>query len=438
MRSDVAEKSSEHASDRRHIHPFRAFWSSPLLRWTLITGALALSLLKVFTYFDYLDPPTLTENDLAPDYVSAREWREGGDPYGLLIPMFERVIGPNDLAHHFEPNQRNAHPPALLLFTVPLTLVGFSTARLIWLVAMLVAMFLAVYLFAREVSLSKPVSGALAFLALSLPVVSYDLRWAQINGLLLLGLVVAWRDLKRGNDRRAGLVLGVATALKIFPWILLIPVLRMGRRRGAGWFAATAAVVTIGSVLALGPASAGDFLRASSDNQAIWSPAPHSISLVSAPYRWIVPDNWNDPTLPVPAVVPVLAAAALVICIAAALRTHGATTGDLYWATIPIMILASPIAWAHYLVLLLPIPLLLARRRGVLSGLRVRSNAVALAILGFGTTSVVWIGTAFDVLRSHTFQLAAVSVLTLLVAMVAGGELAEPASQRSARRGGSG
>lgn len=364
--------------------------------WRLLAaGVIVVAILRIASYTAYLDPPELTETDYSPDYVSAREWRSGGDPYGPLPALNEKYFGAGDATmRQYEPDQRNPHPPTLILFYAPLSFLSIETARLVLLILMLSATFAAVFVFLREIGIVTPTAGVLAFGTLALPIVGFDLRWGQMNGLLLLALVLAWRDMRRGHDLRAGLLLGAATALKIFPWMFLIPLLRTKRMRAAGWMLASAIGFTLAGVGVVGIEASRTFLEvATPRNVEIWGAAPHSISLVTLPFRLFASDRWLDPSVAVPSFVGWLGVAAVVGCVLAAWHNSAAISRDPFWAVVPWMILGTPIAWTHYLIVAIPL--------GMLAVLRSSRQTKALqAALGFAFLFVVVGPTYLDVVSS--------------------------------------
>ena len=330
----------------------------------LAVAVIAVAVFRVVGYVSFVDPPALTENDYSPDYVSAKEWRSGGDPYAPLPVLNEKYFGADDAtARQYEPDQRNPHPPSLLLFYAPLSAGTIETARLILLAAMLVSTFLAVFVFLKEIGIVTPTAAVVAIGALALPIVEFDQRWAQMNGFLLLSFVLAWRDLRRGHELRAGLLLGLVTALKIFPWMFLIPLLRTKRVKAAGWMLASAIGFTLLSVAAMGIGPARTFLEvATPGNVEIWGAAPNSISLVTLPFRLFASSRWLDPSVAVPSYVGWIGVLAVVACLLAAWHNAAAVSKDPFWAVVPWMILATPIAWPHYLVVALPLGLMMLLR----------------------------------------------------------------------------
>ena len=369
------------------------FGGPPVLWRCLAVVVIGLAAFRIVGYISYLDPPALTENDYSPDYVSAKEWRAGGDPYAPLPELNEKYFGPEDAtARQYEPDQRNPHPPSLLLLYAPLSAGTIEIARLILLVVMLVSTFLAMFLFLREIGIVTPTAAVLGIGTLALPIVGFDQRWAQMNGLLLLSLVLAWRDLRRGHDLRAGFLLGAATALKIYPWMFVIPLLRTKRFKAAGWMVASAIGATLLSVAALGIGPARAFLEiATPGNVEIWGAAPNSISLVTLPFRLFASNRWLDPSVAVPSYVGWIGVVAVVACLIAAWHNSAAVSKDPFWAVVPWMILATPIAWPHYLVAALPLGLLMLLRSGSASRQLQLACGIGFLFFAVGPSYLEWL-----------------------------------------------
>lgn len=381
--------------DLRVVTTPRRLWVREALRSrgarAVFLGALVLvGLWRVWGYRVFIEPPYLTDSDLTPDYVAAQEWTAGRDPYGLLRPLVTERFGPSDPSlRQMEPGQRNAHPPVLILLHAPASALGIRGMRAVELGAMVGAIFLAVFLFCRELAMRRTMAAALAFGALALPIVRFDMRWGQINGLVLLGLVLAWRALRSGKDARAGMWLGAVIAMKIFPLLLLIPLIRMRRTKAVAWTMGSATAFTLVGVAALGMEAAIKFVTVASPvNYEIWGAAPFSISLVALPFRLFASGRWLNPGFDVSMMVMLLGVAAFVGCAVAAWRTSARVTGDLFWAATPWMILASPLAWTHYLVILLPLGALAWSRRHELSRAGWLAVVVPLVVIASGDSLV--------------------------------------------------
>jgi hypothetical protein len=369
-------------------------FGGPRALWRFLAVAVvAVAVFRVVGYVSFVDPPALTENDYSPDYVSAKEWRSGGDPYAPLPVLNEKYFGADDAtARQYEPDQRNPHPPSLLLFYAPLSAATIETARLILLAAMLVSTFLAVFVFLKEIGIVTSTAAVVGIGALALPIVGFDQRWAQMNGFLLLSFVLAWRDLRRGHELRAGLLLGLVTALKIFPWMFLVPLLRTKRMKAAGWMLASAIGFTLLSVAAMGIGPARTFLEvATPGNVEIWGAAPNSISLVTLPFRLFASSRWLDPSVAVPSYVGWIGVLAVVACLLAAWHNTAAVSKDPFWAVVPWMILATPIAWPHYLVVALPLGLMMLLRSGSASRQLQVGVGVGFVLFAVGPSYLDWL-----------------------------------------------
>lgn len=396
---------------------------STVLRRTLLACVAVICVAVLATYWDFTKPPYLTANDFSPDYVSASEWLDRGDPYDSLRALHRKHFADDRFALQYAPDQANPHPPAALVLTAPLTATGFRTARIIHLFLMMAAGWCAIWLFGRAVGLSPPVAALAGLVVIALPIAEYDTRWASAGELLLLLLILGWLQLRAGRESHAGVILGIAAALKIFPWLLVIPLLRSGKRKAAGWFVGTAGTLSIAAGLAVGIEPTRRFLtEALQGNYRAWRAAPHSISLVSAPFRLFSPESWTDTTAPIPTYVWALSFGMLGLCVAGALLTRARFSGDPFWATVPWVILASPIAWPHYLVIAAPLGILIiVRRRGIRPPMR-WGVIVALAVLSLGVTFAIWTSDLLRLRLTYGTQVALMSVVVFALLLVAIGD----------------
>ena len=363
----------------------------------LVVGAIAVavSVVRIAGYTSFLDRTEVVDSDFPQDYVSAREWIEGGDPYAPMAELTHKHLGPgSDTRLGYEAGQRNPHPPALIVVQTPLSRLDVSVARTTFMVAMLLTIFLALALFMIEIGLNRLTASVAAFGALALPIIGFEMRWGQINGLLLLTLVLGWRDLRRGRDLRAGLWLGVATALKVFPWMLIIPLVRAKRMKAAGWMLASAIGFTLAGVAAVGVDATRTFLKiAMPENVEIWGAAPHSISLVTLPFRLFAADRWLNPSVAVAPWVGWLGVLAVVACALAVWHTSTAVSRDPFWGAVPWIILGTPVAWAHYLVIVLPLAILVVLRwRRVTQPLKA-FLALGCVLFALGPAYLDWLST---------------------------------------------
>jgi alpha-1,2-mannosyltransferase len=221
---------------------------------------------------------------------------------------------------------------------------------------------------------------------LAVPVIQKDLLYGQLNGILLLLIVVGWRWLRRGSDIASGLSLGLATALRLYPAFLLLPLLMMRRFRAAAALAMTSAAATLIGSLALGLDDSTRFVRTvAGENFRFWRSAPMNISLVSLPFRWLTRSFWRPDAPDLSRVASLLALVLVVLVVVIALRSRGAFSGDRFLAAIPWMLLATPLSWEFSLVLAMPVVLAgFIRRRGAIRPLPALGSALVLVGIPLG------------------------------------------------------
>jgi alpha-1,2-mannosyltransferase len=187
------------------------------------------------------------------------------------------------------------------------------------------------------------------------------LALGQIYPILAFGLVVAWMADRRERQRISGGALGLVVAIKptLAP-VLLWPLVR--RRWGTFWAAivAGAAATLVGAVV-VGFGATLDWLRLLSESSA--SPYWDNASLPSAAARLFTDNPYARHVATWAWTIPVAYALGIAAIAFTATRTMWDAEAGL-WALVAAALLASPIAWHNYLVLLGPgILLLLARGR---------------------------------------------------------------------------
>ena len=149
------------------------------------------------------------------------------------------------------------YPPFFAVLAVPMSLMTFPQARLVWLAMdlILLGLFVRLYLNWRRADGIPMSSLELALVAVTLGLEFLPLIWALAIGqtsLIILALIVAAiLCAKTEREPAAGVLLGLATAIKLTPALLLLYFLLRGRRRLALWGGAVAAACTaIGAIVA--------------------------------------------------------------------------------------------------------------------------------------------------------------------------------------------
>ena len=168
---------------------------------------------------------------------------EGGQRLRAGLPLYRSNL---DLAR--EPFTFIYPPPLALLFTVfptyPAAVWGWAAFSIAcWLGALgLIVRELRGGLWARVPTEWRPV--LLAALIDFPPVLSH-LIWGQVQLLLLLFLTGAWLCLRRRREGWAGVLIGAAVAFKLFPVLVLVPLVAARRWRVTVWAALSAAALLL-------------------------------------------------------------------------------------------------------------------------------------------------------------------------------------------------
>jgi alpha-1,2-mannosyltransferase len=326
-------------------------------------------------------------NSLEPHLQLANQLLDGRPVYDRP-PMFGTWWPPGALAllAPFALVARASMPLAKALFAV------FGVACLVWALARAPA--------------GRWTVAALAVAAVAKPLQT-DFETLNLNVVLLALVIATWRDLETGRDARAGVWLGIAAALKVFPALLIVYAALRGRWRAAGWGAGLGLGLT---VLPLAPrgveaarATLADWVRVSREGTV--AARGHSQSLMALVDRSGAPRAAG-----------IAANAALIAWAAWWLRRRRPRFAEIALVT-HVAVLATPFVWTQNFVLLFPTwvailaappPALPPRwRRGVLIPIGVMTSGVIAA----------WsqaVRNAWYAAAAHTWgALAALAVLAL-------------------------
>ena len=146
------------------------------------------------------------------------------------------------------------YPPAAALFAVPLAVMPWPAAQLVWVPFVYVPLAVVIwYAFApllRRAGRLRPAAFAVLFAACAyLFPVRDEMRFGQVD-LVLLALAVADCAAREPRWPRGALV-GLATAIKLVPGVFIVYLWLSGRRRAALTAALVALAVTLGAWLLL-------------------------------------------------------------------------------------------------------------------------------------------------------------------------------------------
>jgi 4-amino-4-deoxy-L-arabinose transferase-like glycosyltransferase len=282
-----------------------------------------------------------------------------------------------------------AHPPPMTLFVAPFVAhCGILGTQVVILLLSLAALALTLVLLGRglEWKLARRQWLILVLAVLGAEPIVTTLRSGQ-TGLLLGGLmVVGWYALKRGRPLLAGVAVGLATGLKLFPGLLLIYFLLRQRKA----FAAAAGTLLV-LVLLVGTLTGWHtFAEYTATTRGVvdeYAQFPNNLSLLGLAARTLEAPGTASGKARV--FFYLLALAAIVAAALVSRRgpqpSEDNRSLDIEYALfVALMPLLSPISWDHYLsVLLLPLAVLGTRT--------LTAAAPWSAVLGFVSIVVVLI-----------------------------------------------
>jgi hypothetical protein len=325
--------------------------TSALMRpWALtLLWLTALAYAVRFAIFILPAPPAFT--DFNHYYTAALALRLGSNPYITAFDALARSFGLELSGLDIE-NQT----PTFLLYFEPLTRLRPYTAYWIWVGISLTSLVVALYLLVRETSFDTRQAllfGALLFLY---PPVYEHFYFANMQIAILLLIVIAIHYLERGTDRWAGLPLALATALKAYPVLLAVYLGCRKRWRTLFWMMIWGGIIGLLTLWGVGLVSFS-FVKTfgfTTSRISLENPGFFSISSVVSHLFW----HKNVPLAPSADIIRRAAIAIAELALFA--LTVSATTSagpDRNWRALSLwlvaMILLSPIAEPHYLLLLM-------------------------------------------------------------------------------------
>jgi Glycosyltransferase family 87 len=315
-------------------------------------------------YLSSVRPPADRIVDFYQEWASARNYREGLPVYASHHVTIPRYLGlqiarPQDLSIEV-----NAHPPTSVLVALPFTLLHYRDAVFAWNLASLLMLGVSLVVVWRGFGISfSPwwIFPLVTSLLVCAPLVM-QLFFAQLSLLILLLLTGTWAADRSGRPLLAGVLLGMAGVIKLFPGFLLYYFVL--RRQWKSLFAAVATVLLLTglTVAVLGVESyrsyIEDVLPRVSEFRGKWNNAslggfwiklfdPPSVkdTRVEALYqsKWLARFG-------------ILSSYTAVVVALTRIVRRAATPAQqdvAFGLSIIAMLLVSPITWDHYLLLLL-------------------------------------------------------------------------------------
>jgi hypothetical protein len=338
-----------------------------------------------------LRPESQVGVDFFQEWGSARNWLQGKAVYASLTEACQQYLG-----LQLPPGQRlsldvNAHPPTSILFTLPFGLLDYPDAVLVWNLLSLAALALSLGLVVRQLQIPFAAWSLVPVVTLLLVCgpLREQVQQGQLNLVLLLLLTSVWAANRSGRNAWAGVFLGTATAIKLFPAFLFFyfAFRRQGKVLASGIL--TLVALTGLTAAVLGPGAyrsyAQDVLPTLAKFRSSWNnlsligfstklfdpaaPEPvqtspigesavavsDAITVADATPIWMTQPLWQSHVI---AQVSMLVTCGLVLTILArvTLRSQSRIQLDLAFSLALIAtLLVSPITWEHYcLILLVP------------------------------------------------------------------------------------
>ena len=281
------------------------------------------------------------------------------------------------------------YPPAAALFAVPLALMSWPAAQLVWVPVIYVPLAVVIwYAFAPLLDRVRGSAGlrAAVFAALFagcayLFPLRDEMRFGQVD-MVLLAMAVADCAARAPRWPR-GILVGLATAIKLVPGVFIVYLWLSGRRRAALTALITAVACTLGAWLLLPQDSVTYWTSAIFDTGRLGSNAGTSNqSLRGMLIRVFLPGQ-------APGAVWLAIAAVVIVAGFAVARRLAGESREMEGIAITALlgVLLSPVSWIHhYLVVVVVIGAILADGR---SPLRV---AIAAGTALYFTLTIPWWG----------------------------------------------
>ena len=311
-----------------------------------------------FAIWNHAFGPPKTINDFVQEWTSARNYFAGEPIYLPLEESMERHFGRE---MQLGVIQYNAHPPASVLISLPFCKFPYAQALHVWNAVSLLALAAAVGLTVGNLKTSPWLLLPIFTLLITSNPLAQQVLQGQLNLVLLLLLTGFWVAARQQHWFWAGILVGIAGAIKLFP--LYLGLYFLGRRQwkavvgvGLGFAALNgAAWACFGEssfrtfFLEIAPAVAQEF-------QSYWPNASLSGFFkknLDGSVGHVQP--WAD----LPMIANLLTmVSALLITVASGWqcwKANSAPAQDRAIAACALaMLLVSPITWDHYFVLLTP------------------------------------------------------------------------------------
>jgi alpha-1,2-mannosyltransferase len=308
---------------------------------------------------DAMRPADGRVNDYYQDWGSARNHL-----VGLPVYTEHAVSIPRHLGLALNPVNSidyNAHPPTSVLLALPLARLSYPDAVLVWNAISLMAFLVSLAIVAKVLPVPRTLYlPILALLTFCHPLYG-NLHAGQLTLILVLLVAAIWALERSGWSYAAGLLLGAAVTIKLFPAYLAVYYAARRQVRPLQAALVSCTLLTLLTVVVLGWDTYRDYVCVILPHQARFRSFGYNLSIAGLWHKLFDPvgeRGWMTPLWSNPALArwgTVLSDLAITAVVATcAYRAKTAEQRDLaFGIVITAMLLVSPVTWDLSLPLLL-------------------------------------------------------------------------------------
>lgn len=280
-----------------------------------------------------------TKPDLLQDYTAAQNLLQGNSIYASW----------------------NDHPPFNVVMILPLAFLSFQKAFTLWGLFAIAGFYASIWIVMAElkISLRFDYKFLIAGLALSWYPLQAQVALGQLSIVISLCLISSWVLLRRGKEGRAGLLIGLACLIKLFPSLILALMLFQKRWRAFLFALCTLFAGLFVTFLLVEPADILKYVTKIAPADArLYATYPLNLSLFGVWNRLFTDNGWYFPIIKASGLTSMLVWGFVVLILSLLyrqIRTAGKTVNSFdqsYILAILAMILVSPISWQHMLLIL--------------------------------------------------------------------------------------
>jgi hypothetical protein len=265
------------------------------------------------------------------------------------------------------------HPFAVGWLCLPLVVLSYKQATVVWLILQLACLAVSVVLLLRILGFEwhKRKVAFICFILLGWWPLILELVWAQLNLCLLLLFLIAWQALRQGKDSLGGILLGCLMLLKLAGWPIVLWLALQRRWRGfwaAGLFWAGAHLLAI---CLHGWGMVQDYyIKVGPQLDAIYRVRKLNNSMWTIGQRLFAEFGYNSNSAPpwelllVKALTIFVPTLVLLLILRAAMQARNSDTAIVLLMGVGAYL--NPIAWQHCLLLATPAMALLLSRLNVI------------------------------------------------------------------------